>query len=400
MSIDTKLDPLKILMIAPEPFFQPRGTPISIFFRLKTLSELGHKVDLLTYPIGEDRAFRNVRILRTSAFPGIRAIKIGPSAAKLPLDFMLLWKTLARMTAERYDLVFSHEEAGWWGTLLARIWKIPHLYDMHSSLPQQLDNFEFTRSALIKGTFIWLERFVLKRSGAVITICADLQNIVKREGFGRKTILLENFLEFDHSDFGPADFTAVRKKYAPDGEKIALYAGNFQSYQGVGRLVEAFARLKDEPAVLLLVGEKGGKLRAMKDFVASLGISGKVKFTGQVSPEEVPLYIGASDALVSPRLSGTNTPLKIYSFLKAGKPVVATRLWTHTQVLDDRIALLTGTSAGAMAEGIRAALFTEAGPRTAAAAKDFADREYSTARYKEKLTTALGRAIESKKNDH
>jgi glycosyltransferase involved in cell wall biosynthesis len=268
---------------------------------------------------------------------------------------------------------------------------------MHSSLPQQLDNFEFTRSALIKGIFIWLERFVLKRSGSVITICPDLQNIVKREGFGQKTILLENFLEFDHPDFGPAEFSAVKQKYAPGGEKIALYAGNFQAYQGVERLVEAFAQLKNEPAVLLLVGEKEERLRAMKDFVAGLGITGKVKFTGQVPPEKVPLYIGASDALISPRLSGTNTPLKIYSFLKAGKPVVATRLWTHTQVLDDRIALLTEADAGAMAEVIRAALFTEAGPKTAAAAKAFADREYSTTRYKEKLTVALHRAIISKK---
>lgn len=395
MSIDTKLAPLKILMLAPEPFFQPRGTPISIYFRLKTLSELGHKVDLLTYPIGEDRRFPNVRILRAPAVPGIRAIKIGPSAAKLPLDFMLLWKTLARLTAERYDLVFSHEEAGWWGALLARMRGIPHLYDMHSSLPQQLENFEFTRSALIKGAFIRLERFVLKRSGAVITICPDLRNIVKREGFAEKTILLENFLEFDHPDYGPADFAAVRQKYAPGGEKIALYAGNFQPYQGVGRLVEAFARLKDEPAVLLLVGEKGERLRAMKNFAAGLGIADRVKFTGQVPPEEVPLYIGAADALVSPRLSGTNTPLKIYAYLKAGKPVVATRLWTHTQVLDDRIALLTGREAGVMADGIRAALFTEAGPKTAAAAAAFAAREYSTARYKEKLTLALRLAVEA-----
>jgi glycosyltransferase involved in cell wall biosynthesis len=397
MGKDTKLAPLKILMLAPEPFFQPRGTPISIYFRLKTLSEMGHQVDLLTYPIGEDRHFPNVRILRAPAVPGITSIKIGPSAAKLPLDFVLLLKTIARITTHRYDLVFSHEEAGWWGTLLARIWGIPHLYDMHSSLPQQLDNFEFTRSALIKGVFIWLERFVLKRSGAVITICPDLQRIVKREGFGQKTILLENFLEFDHPNYGPADFTAIRQKYAPGGEKIALYAGNFQTYQGVARLVEAFALLKDKPAVLLLVGEKGDRLHAMKEFVSSLGLTNRVKFTGQVPPEKVPLYIGAADALVSPRLSGTNTPLKIYSFLKAGKPVVATRLWTHTQVVNDRIALLTGTDAEAMAEGIHSALFTEAGPLTAAAAKAFADREYSPASYKEKLTMAMHWATRAKK---
>jgi glycosyltransferase involved in cell wall biosynthesis len=395
--MDKPLAPQRILMLAPEPFFQPRGTPISIYFRLRTLSELGHRVDLLTYPIGEDRRFPNVRILRTAGVPGIRTIKIGPSAAKLPLDFLLMLKTLARLAAKRYDLVFSHEEAGWWGTFLARIWGIPHLYDMHSSLPQQLDNFQFTRSALIKGLFIRLERFVLKRSGAVITICPDLRNTVRREGYRDKTVLLENFLDFDHRDFGRDEISGVRQKFAPGGEKIALYAGNFQAYQGVSRLLEAFALLRDEPAVLLLVGEKGERLRAMKAQAAALGIARRVRFTGQVPPEEVPLYVSAADALVSPRLSGTNTPLKIYSFLKSGKPVVATRLWTHTQVLDDGIALLTGTDAASLAAGIRTALFTDEGAEKAAAAKTFAQREYSPARYREKLTQAMRLALETRK---
>jgi hypothetical protein len=33
---------MNILMLAPEPYFQPRGTPISVFFRLKALSAMGH----------------------------------------------------------------------------------------------------------------------------------------------------------------------------------------------------------------------------------------------------------------------------------------------------------------------------------------------------------------------
>ena len=41
-------------MIAPEPFFEPRGTPFSEFHRIRALTELGHQVDLVTYPFGED----------------------------------------------------------------------------------------------------------------------------------------------------------------------------------------------------------------------------------------------------------------------------------------------------------------------------------------------------------
>ena len=53
----------------------------------------------------------------------------------------------------------------------------------------------------------------------------------------------------------------------------------------------------------------------------------------------------------SPRLAsaGTNTPLKIYSYLRAGKPIVATDLLTHTQVLDREVAILVRPEPGAFA---------------------------------------------------
>ncbi len=78
---------MNVLMLAPEPFFQPRGTPISVYFRLRALSDLGHKVDLITYPAGQGRGLS--RVCASAARPnllGLRNIKIGPSLAKLPLD--------------------------------------------------------------------------------------------------------------------------------------------------------------------------------------------------------------------------------------------------------------------------------------------------------------------------
>ena len=66
---------MKILMLAPEPFFQPRGTPISVYFRLQALADLGHEVDLLTYHLGEDNAFSGVKIFRTPKLFFIRRIK-------------------------------------------------------------------------------------------------------------------------------------------------------------------------------------------------------------------------------------------------------------------------------------------------------------------------------------
>ena len=54
--------PLRILMLAPEPFFEPRGTPFSEYHRIRALLELGHTVDLVTYPFGRDVSLPGLRL--------------------------------------------------------------------------------------------------------------------------------------------------------------------------------------------------------------------------------------------------------------------------------------------------------------------------------------------------
>jgi glycosyltransferase involved in cell wall biosynthesis len=353
---------------------------------------MGHHVDLITYHLGEDKGFPNVRILRIPDLFGIRRIRIGPSWAKIPLDSLMLVKTVGRLLRKRYDLIFSHEEAAFFGTALGRLWGIPHIYDMHSSLPQQLENFEFTRSRFWIRVFHGIENFILKHSGSVIVICPDLLRQVEEVGQGEKAVLLENFLEFDYPGTPPDDLQKKRGEYASPTEKIILYAGNFQSYQGIPLLLEAAARMKDEPVRFLLVGDTPEAVASMQRKARELGIADRVCFTGQVPPERVPEFVAMADALVSPRLSGTNTPLKVYSFLKSGKPLVATDLWTHSQVLDQGMAFLVPPDAESLAGGIRQALFTPEGGARAQRAAEMAAREYTFSRYQEKLGLALQRA--------
>lgn len=388
---------MKILMLAPEPFFQPRGTPISVYFRLQALSTLGHEVDLITYHIGENKSFNNVRILRIPNLFRIKKIKIGPSWAKIPLDILMLIKTIFQLTIKRYDLIFSHEEAAFFGTALARLRRIPHVYDMHSSLPQQLENFNFSRSPILKKIFGRLERFVLKNSQAVIVICPDLLNTVKQEGYERKAVLLENFLDFEQPACSLEDLQTLRRQFASLEQKIVLYAGNFQPYQGIPLLLEAAARITDERAIFLLVGDTPEAVARMRQKARDLNISEKVHFTGQVDPALMPQYLKIADVLVSPRLSGTNTPLKIYSFLKSGKPMVATDLWTHTQVLDTNTSILVKPEAEKMADGISRALFDRSAQTIAENAQALCARNYSTQRYLDKISLILAQAVANKK---
>jgi hypothetical protein len=138
-------------MIAPEPFFTPRGTPFSEFHRIRALTDLGHQVDLVTYPFGDDVTMPGLRIFRSWRPPFVRDVKIGPSLAKVPLDALLAVTAFARAMVGRYDAVHSHEEGGLIGIVLAAVLRVPHLYDMHSSLPQQLTNLEADDPSVARG---------------------------------------------------------------------------------------------------------------------------------------------------------------------------------------------------------------------------------------------------------
>jgi hypothetical protein len=184
--------PLKILMLVPEPFFTPRGTPFSVRGRLQALSALGHQVDVITYHVGADIVLPNVRIYRTPRIPFTHTVPVGPSIIKAYLDILLFGLALVRVIRQSYDVIHTHEEAALIGTILAPLTRCQHLYDMHSSLSQQLANFKAYNYHPIVKLFEALERLVIRRADAVITICPQLLNYVATIDKDRPCFLIEN----------------------------------------------------------------------------------------------------------------------------------------------------------------------------------------------------------------
>ena len=375
---------VKILMIAPEPFFEPRGTPFSEYHRIRALLDLGHTVDLVTYPFGSDVDLPGLRVFRCTRPPLIREVRIGPSLAKVPLDASLALTAVRRALAEGYDVVHSHEEGSVIGVLLAAALGVPHLYDMHSSLPQQLENFAFTRSTVVKRAFAWMERFVIRRSRVVIVICQHLADTVRDIEPSIPSVLIENAPGSGDAPSAGSG-AAVRGELGIAGDApLILYTGTFEAYQGLGLLFES-ARLIAEfrpDARVVLAGGRPDQIESARAAARAAGVETNVVFAGQRPADDIPRFLDAADVLVSPRSTGTNTPLKIYQYLRSGRPIVATRLLTHTQVLDDEVAILTAPTAAAFANGILGAL---ADPERARAigerARRMAESKYSYEAY-------------------
>jgi glycosyltransferase involved in cell wall biosynthesis len=380
-------------MLAPEPFFEPRGTPFSEYHRIKALTELGHHVDLVTYPFGADVDLPNLRIIRAGRPPFLSGVKIGPSVAKLALDALLIVAAVRQSRRARYDAIHSHEEAGLLGVWLARRLGIPHLYDMHSSLPQQLTNFKYAKSRLLRRAFEKMEDQTVFGSRVVITICQDLQDHVHAMGAGERAILIENVMGGDVEEPPRLTPASIRAQWQIPGDApVVLYTGTFEPYQGLDLLFDAMGEVvKSRPDVrLLVVGGRPEQVEAARARAARCGAP--ALFTGYQPAREIPAYVAAADILASPRTSGTNTPLKIYSYLRAGKPIVATDLLTHTQVLTPDTAVLVAPEATAFATAILRLLGDpELGARLARAAADLSRDRYSRESYVARTRTAIAR---------
>lgn len=343
---------MKILMIAPEPFFEPRGTPISVYQRLIGLSKLGHKIDLATYHLGEDVKIPRINIHRIHEVSQIKSIKVGPSWQKIPLDILLIIKSAILLFKNDYDVIHSHEEAGFFSILLAWLFRKQHLYDMHSSLPNQLENFRFCDNRLMVGLFKYLEKLVINTCDAIITIGPDLEQHVLELNPQVPIQMIEN-LPFGRNENSGETPEQLRRRIGLDDKLVIVYTGNFETYQGIDLLLEsAEIVVRRYPlAIFILVGGKPNQIDMYKDMIANRHLDGSVRFMGTMSFDETNSFVDMADILVSPRTEGTSIPLKLYAYLQSGKPILATNLAAHTLVLDHTTAELVEPTKDAIAEG-------------------------------------------------
>lgn len=375
---------MRVLLLAPQPFYQERGTPIAVRMLAQTLCQAGHRVDLLTYHLGDDVSVPGLQILRIPGLRFIRSIPIGLSIAKLVCDCFLFASLVRCLLKDRYDVIHAGEEAVYFALITRFLHRARVVYDMDSSMPDQvLEKWKGLR--LLSYPLYAMERLAIKRSDVVAPVCQQLADRACEFKNKDKVVLLEDCaLSLEDNSAEPVD--QIRSLLDTKG-LLVLYVGNLEHYQGVDLLLAGFAEVDARLDMhLVLIGGGAIELELYQDQAHSLGISKRVHLLGPRPVSQLGEYLSQADILVSPRLKGVNTPMKIFSYLASGRSIIATDIPSHTQVLDASCALLVDPTPAAIAQGLdRLATDTALREGMGKAGQSLARSRYSLARFQDKV---------------
>jgi glycosyltransferase involved in cell wall biosynthesis len=219
----------------------------------------------------------------------------------------------------------------------------------------------------------------------------------------RRIVLNPNGVDTSRFDRGGGQAVRERLCISPD-ELVIGFVGSFGPWHGAPVLAQAFgeyARI-DTSARLVLVGE-GPELLEVKDRLRAAGVFERAIFAGKVAPSDVPGYLDACDVLVSPHVplpAGEEffgSPTKLFEYMAARKPIVASALGQIADVLvDGETALLVPPGdAGAIVQALeRLAASPELGSALAERARAAAGERHGWDRNAERIIDAYAELAE------
>ncbi len=257
-------------------------------------------------------------------------------------------KILEVIDIEKPDLIHAHSPAlnGLAALKAGRKSGLPVVYEIrafwedaavdHGTCKEDDLRYRLTRK---------METHVVKNANAVTTICEGLRGDLINRGFDEsKFTVIANAVNIEQFDVitlqdkvNNAELAATLGLTDCD---VLGFLGSFYAYEGLDLAIAAMPAVlaKNAKVRLLLVGG-GPQEQNLKQQVKLLGLEGKVIFTGRVPHSEVGKYYSLVDLLVYPRkamrLTDLVTPLKPLEAMAQGKPVIASDVGGHRELIID-----------------------------------------------------------------
>lgn len=310
---------LKVVHIAPTPFFSDRGCHIRIMGMLHGLEPYQVSNIVCTYHHGNEvmdidtRRIGNIkRYTRTGA---------GPDPWKLWADVKLLWLTLKTVWTEKPDLIHGHLHEGamiGWLVRWLTIWRrTPVFADIQGSLTGELDTFDFFAGKPWLVKIFQLIESVIVRMPVALT-CSSLSSYDQlKEIFNlpeERLLLAEDGLD-DRMEFD-------RPSNRSSETVTLLYSGSLLEGKGVRHLQEILKQVlehhKNVRALII-----GYPIEDVQAWLAAEKLLDRCELTGRLSYFDLPDYLARADIALEPKLakSGEGSG-KMINYMAAGLPVV------------------------------------------------------------------------------
>lgn len=305
---------MRILIIAPTPFFSDRGCHIRIYEEVVALQKKGYAAEIFTYHLGKNPAGLNIH--RIINIPWYKKTSAGASWHKLYLDALLFLKIIS--TKNKFDVIHAHLHEGCligWLVKILRFRKLKLIFDSQGSLVEEMESQGYLKQLWLKKMFMRMENFINSRADAIITSSNFLAGAtVVPDG-----VNLDSYKKITISNHQ---------------EPLIIYTGGLTRDKGV---LDLFMAMQQVPAKLLVIGYP--VLEEFKTICPE-----KISFLGQVSYFDLPKYLAQADVAVDPKpLSSTEASGKIINYMTAGLKVVC-HPSAHNQSLLGNLGFYIGDS--------------------------------------------------------
>jgi len=329
---------IKVLMIAPTPFFADRGCHVKILEEVRALKKRNITVKVVTYHIG--RNVEGVDVERIINIPWYKKLEAGPSIHKYYLDLILASKALIVACRFKPDIIHAHLHEGVFiGKIVKCFIKKPLIADYQGSMVGEMLDHGFVKKKSLSFKFNslleniinkWPQKIIFSSTQAKDFFLANFKNINQEK--------VISFVEGTNTDeFHPGyDVEDLKLKLnLPADKKMVIYLGVLTKYQGIDILISSVGDIVKKCRNVHFIIAGFPDVEHYKSMADKLGVSEYITFTGKVNHEEVPRYLNLGDIGVSLKLSQTEANGKLFGYMAVGLPCVVFDTKTNREILGD-----------------------------------------------------------------
>jgi len=221
-------------------------------------------------------------------------------------------------------------------------YNIPVTYEVRALWEDAAVDTGKTKEGSLKYKIIKaIEQRAFEKADAVSCICQGLkQDLIKRGIPESKLYVTPNAVDIDNFKPSIQRDPELEQSLNLSGKKVVAFVGTFFKYEGLHYAVTAMSEIaKNRSDIHLLLVGAGNELDNLKQQVKDLNLNSFVTFVGRVPFAEVSRYYSLADVMVFPResirLTELVTPLKPLESMAQFKPVIASDIGGHRELIED-----------------------------------------------------------------